>query len=247
VAESPPWSAQPELAWSERREPRKAVVSPLLANLFLHYAFDLWMQRTFPHLCFERYADDAIVHCRSESQARSVLEAIRQRLAECGLELHSEKTRIVYCKNATRRRCHENVGFDFLGCTFQPRRAGNRQGKNFVSFLPAISAKAAKGIRQTVRAWRIASVRNNQRLEVLAKLIAPVVRGWMNYYGRYYRTKCIAVLHHINAALARWARRKYKRLRYRKTASVHWLGRLARRDPSLLYLWQIGIRLSAGR
>jgi len=227
--------------------PQGSVVSPLLANLFLHYAFDLWMQRTFPHLCFERYADDAIVHCRSESQARSVVEVIRQRLAECGLELHSEKTRIVYCKDATRRRCHENVAFDFLGYTFQPRRARNRQGKNFVSFLPAISAKAAKGIRQTVRAWRIASIRNNQRLEDLAKLIDPVVRGWMNYYGRYYRTKCIAVLHHINAALARWARRKYKRLRYRKTASVHWLGRLARRDPSLLYLWQIGIRPSAGR
>jgi hypothetical protein len=99
------------------------------------------------------------------------------------------------------------VAFDFLGYTFQPRRARNRQGKNFVSFLPAISAKAAKGIRQTVRAWRIASIRNNQRLEDLAKLIDPVVRGWMNYYGRYYRTKCIAVLHHINAALARWARR----------------------------------------
>ena len=118
---------------------------------------------------------------------------------------------------------------------------------NFVGFLPAISAKAAKGIRRTVRAWRIASIQNNQRLEDLAKLIDPVVRGWMNYYGRYYRTKCIAVLHRINAALARWARRKYKRLRYRKTASVHWLGRLARRDPSLLYLWQIGIRPSAGR
>jgi hypothetical protein len=205
------------------------------------------MQRTFPHLCFERYADDAIVHCRSERQARSVLEAIRQRLAECGLELHSEKTRIVYCKDATRRQRHENVTFDFLGYTFQPRRARNRQGRTFVSFLPAISAKAAKGIRQTVRAWRIASTRNNQRLEDLAKLIDPVVRGWMNYYGRYYRTECIAVLHHINAALARWARRKYKRLRYRKTASVHWLGRLARRDPSLLYLWQIGIRPAAGR
>ena len=138
-------------AWSERKEPRKVPSSARCWQLFLHYAFDLWMQRTFPHLCFERYADDAIVHCRSESQARSVVEAIRQRLAECGLELHSEKTRIVYCKDATRRQCHENVAFDFLGYTFQPRRARNRQGKNFVSFLPAISAKAAKGIRQSPR------------------------------------------------------------------------------------------------
>jgi RNA-directed DNA polymerase len=227
--------------------PQGSVVSPLLANLFLHYAFNLWMRRAFPHLRFERYADDVIVHCRSESQAQSVLEAIRQRLAECGLELHSEKTRIVYCKDANRKQRYENVAFDFLGYTFQPRRARNWQGKNFVSFLPAISAKAAKGIRQTVRAWRIASTRNNQPLEQLAKLIDPAVRGWMNYYGRYYRTECIAVLQHINEALARWARWKYKRLRRRKTASIHWLGRLAERAPNLLVLWQLGIRPSAGR
>lgn len=116
-----------------------------------------------------------------------------------------------------------------------------------MSFLPAISAKAAKGIRQTVRAWRMGSTRNNQRLEDLAKLIDPAVRGWMNYYGRYYPHECIAVLQHINEALARWVRWKYKRLRYRKTASVHWLGRLAQRDPNVLFLWQIGIRPSAGR
>jgi hypothetical protein len=218
-----------------------------LANLFLHYAFDLWMQRTFPHLCFERYADDVIVHCQSESQAQVVLEAIRQRLAECGLELHSEKTRIVYCKDANRTQRHENVAFDFLGYTFQPRRARNRQGKNFLSYLPAISTKAATRIRQTIRAWRMGSTRNNQRLEDLAKLIDPAVRGWMNYYGRYYRTKCIAVLQHVNEALARWVRWKYKRLRYRKTASIHWLGRLAERAPNLLVLWQLGIRPSAGR
>ena len=227
--------------------PQGSVVSPLLANLFLHYAFDLWMRGAFPHLRFERYADDVIVHCRSKSQAQSVLEAIRQRLAECGLELHSEKTRIVYCKDANRKQRYENVAFDFLGYTFQPRRARNWQGKNFVSFLPAISAKAAKAIRQTIRAWRMASTRNNQPLEQLAKLIDPAVRGWMNYYGRYYRTECIAVLQHINEALARWARWKYKRLRRRKTASIHWLGRLAERAPNLLVLWQLGIRPSAGR
>jgi group II intron reverse transcriptase/maturase len=227
--------------------PQGSVVSPLLANLFLHYAFDLWMQRAFPHLRFERYADDVIVHCGSESQARSVLEAIRQRLAECGLELHSEKTRIVYCQDANRKQRYANVAFDFLGYTFQPRLARNRQGENFASFLPAISAKAAKEIWRTVRAWRMASSRNNQRLEDLARLIDPAVRGWMNYYGRYYRSKCIAVLQHINEALARWARRKYKRLRYRRTASIHWLGRLAQRDPNLLVLWQLGIRPSAGR
>ena len=166
--------------------PQGGVVSPLLANLFLHYAFDLWMQRKYPGVRFERYADDAIVHCGSEEEARSVLEAIRGRLAECGLELHPEKTRVVYCKDSDRRGKHEHVKFDFLSYTFQPRRAKNRWGRYFISFLPAISTKAARAIRQTIRAWRMASTRNNQRLEDLARLTNPVVRGWMNYYGRYY-------------------------------------------------------------
>jgi RNA-directed DNA polymerase len=186
--------------------PQGGVVSPLLANLFLHYAFDLWMQRKYPGIRFERYADDAIVHCRSEEEARSVLEAIRGRLAECGLELHPEKTRVVYCKDNDRRGKHEHVKFDFLGYTFQPRRAKNRWGRYFISFLPAISTKAAKAIRQTIRAWRMASTRNNQRLEDLARLTNPAVRGWMNYYGRFYRSKCVGVLRHLNEALAQWAR-----------------------------------------
>ena len=226
--------------------PQGAVVSPLVANLFLHYAFDAWMTRTFPHVQFERYADDAIVHCRSERQARMVLDAIRDRMRECGLELHATKTRIVYCKDSDRRGEYEHVSFDFLGYTFQPRRAKNRHGKYFVSFLPAISTKAAKAIRATIRDWRLASTRNNQSLEDLARVINPAVRGWMNYYGRYYRSKCVLVLRHINVALAAWARQKYKRFRRRKRSSMHWLGRIARRDPTLLVLWQLGIRPEAG-
>ena len=226
--------------------PQGGVASPLLANLFLHYAFDLWMARTFPHIRFERYADDAIVHCRREAEARSVLDAIRGRFAECGLELHPTKTKIVYCKDDDRPGEHEQVTFDFLGYTFQPRRAKNRWGKHFVSFLPAISAKAAQAIRQTIRAWRMASTRNNQRLEDLARLTNPVVRGWMNYYGRFYRSKCVQVLRHLNEALAQWVRRKYKRFKRRERASMHWLGRIARRDPELFVLWQLGVRPEAG-
>ena len=149
--------------------PQGGVASPLLANLFLHYAFDLWMHRSYPGVRFERYADDAIVHCRSEEEARSVLEAIRGRLADCGLELHPEKTRIVYCKDDDRPGQHEHIKFDFLGYTFQPRRAKNRWGRFFISFLPAISNKAATAIQQTIREWRMASTRNNQRLEDLAR------------------------------------------------------------------------------
>jgi group II intron reverse transcriptase/maturase len=226
--------------------PQGGVVSPLLANLFLHYAFDHWMQRTFPSVPFERYADDAVVHCRSERQARMVLDAIRRRFEECGLELHPTKTRIVYCKDNDRRGEYENVAFDFLGYTFQPRRAKNRWGKFFVSFLPAMSAKAAKAVRKTIREWRMASTRNNQRLEDLARLVNPVVRGWMNYYGRFYRSQCIQTLRHLNEALAAWARWKYKRLRRRERASMHWLGRIAQRDTNLFVLWQLGVKPEAG-
>ena len=226
--------------------PQGGVVSPLLANLFLHYAFDRWMQRTFPSLRFERYADDAIVHCRSEQQARVVVAAIRGRFVQCGLQLHPTKTRIVYCKDDDRPGQYEHVKFDFLGYTFQPRRAKNRWGKYFVGFLPAISTKAAKAIRNTIREWRMASTRNNQSLEDLARLTNPAVRGWMHYYGRYYRSKCVQVLRHLNEALAAWVRRKYTRLRRRERASMHWLGRIARRDPNLFALWQLGVRPPAG-
>jgi len=220
--------------------PQGGVVSPLLSNLFLHYAFDKWMQRTFPHVPFERYADDVLLHCHSERQARTVLTAIRDRFEHCGLELHPTKTQIVYCKDDDRREEHEHVAFDFLGYTFQPRRAKNRWGKYFVSFLPAISTKAAKAIRARIREWRMASTRNNQSIEDLARLVNPVAQGWMSFYGRFYRSKCILVLRHLNEALASWARRKFKRFRRRERASVHWLGRIARREPSLFAHWRFG-------
>jgi RNA-directed DNA polymerase len=229
-----------------RGTPQGGVVSPLLANLFLHYAFDSWMRRTLPHVQFERYADDAIVHCKSERQARAVLDAIRGRFAQCELELHATKTRIVYCKDDDRPGDYEHIAFDFLGYTFQPRRAKNRWGKFFVSFLPAMSAKAAKRVRKTIRDWRMASTRNNQHLEDLARVVNPVVRGWMNYYGRFYRSKCVQVLRHLNEALAAWARRKYRRFHRRERASMHWLGGIARRDPKLFVLWQLGMTPAAG-
>ena len=221
--------------------PQGGVVSPLLANLFLHYAFDVWMRRHFPACPFERYADDAVVHCRSKEEAQMVLEAIRGRLVQCRLTLHPTKTRIVYCQDDDRPEKHEHVKFDFLGYTFQPRRAKNRWGKYFVSFLPAISTKAAKAIRKTIREWKMASRRSNQRLEDLARLVNPAVRGWLNYYGRFYRSRCVQVLRHLNRALAAWARRKYTRFRRSEKASTQWLRRIAQRDRKLFVLWQLGV------
>ena len=222
--------------------PQGGVISPLLANLFLHYVFDLWMCRTYPAVPFERYADDAIVHCRTEAQAQTVLGAIRGRFEQCGLTLHPTKTRIVYCKDSNRPKAFEHVAFDFLGFTFQPRRARNRQGENFSSFLPAMSTKAATHVRQTIREWRLASTKNHYALEDLPKLVDPVVRGWMHYYGRFYRTECVHTLQHLNGALAQWVQRKHKRFRYRPRASRHWLRRIARRNPQLFALWQLGVK-----
>ena len=208
---------------------------------FLHYAFDRWMQRTCPTIPFERYADDAIVHCRSERQAQRVVSAIRGRFMQCGLELHPTKTRIVYCKADGRPGDYEHVAFDFLGYTFQPRRAKSRAGKFFVSFLPAMSNKAAKTIWRTIREWRVVSTRGHWRLEDLADLLNPAVRGWMNYYGRFYRSRCAHVLSHLNEVLEAWARRKYRRLRRHPRASRLWLAQIAHRDPHLFVLWELGI------
>ena len=220
--------------------PQGGVVSPMLANLFLHYVFDAWMQRTYPRVPFERYADDALVHCRSEQEARTVLDAIRCRFEQCGLTLHPTKTRKVYCKDDNRPGEYEHITFDFLGYTFRPRPATNRQGKRFVSFLPAISPKAAKRIRATCRAWR--RLPTSQRVVDVVRIINPVVRGWVNYYGRYYRSRCLAVLRHVNLALAAWVRRKYKRFRRHRRASRHWLQRLAVRAPQLVVLWPLGAK-----
>jgi RNA-directed DNA polymerase len=226
--------------------PQGAVVSPLLANLFLHHAFDTWMRRSYPDVQFERYADDVIVHAKSKAQAEQLLEAIRMRLAECGLELHPEKTRIVYCQDSDRKGQHEHIKFDFLGYTFRPRRAKNRRGKFFVSFLPGVSNKAGKAIRATIREWRLAATRNNQSLEDLARLVNPSVRGWVDYYGRFYRSALTPVLRHLERALVRWACRKFKRFRGHVTNATHWLGQVARRDPDLFVLWRIGIRPATG-
>ena len=227
--------------------PQGGVISPLLANLFLHHAFDEWLVRTYPFLLFERYADDAIIHCGSEAEAQRVLSALRVRLKECGLELHPVKTKIVYCKDDNRRGSYAQTEFDFLSFTFRPRRARNRRGEFFVNFLPAISNKAAKTIRATIREWRVSRTKTNRSLNDIARLVNSQVRGWMLYFGRFYRSRCIEVLRYLNEVLVRWTMRKMKRFRRRKRAAAQWLGRVACRDTNLFVHWQLGIKLSAER
>jgi RNA-directed DNA polymerase len=225
----------------DKGTPQGGVISPFLANLFLHYALDRWLQREYPIVPFERYADDMILHCRREQEAQRVLAAVRERLAACGLELHPTKTRIVYCKDGRRRRQSEHVSFDFLSYTFRARPARDRQGKTFIGFLPAMSGKVAKGIRQEIAEWRLTS-RSEQSLSDLAQLTNATIRGWMNYYGRFYRSECQRVLQSLNHALVRWAHRKFKDLRRRSlSAARKWLRRVALRDPTALALWQCGV------
>ena len=220
--------------------PQGGVISPLLANLFLHYAFDMWMVREYPKTPWARYADDGLVHCRSEDEAFGLLKRLQGRMGECGLQLHPLKTRIVYCKDDDRPARSQEIKFDFLGYTFRPRRAKNRYGKYFVSFLPGMSNKAAKSIRRRIHDWRM-HLRPDKSIEDLSRMFNRIIRGWINYYGRFYKSQMYGVLRYLNGALVLWARRKFKKLNRHRRRAEHWLGRLARRQPSLFAHWEMGI------
>jgi RNA-directed DNA polymerase len=201
----------------DRGTPQGSAVSPVLANLFMHYAFDLWLAGEFPTVAFERYADDAVVHCVTEWQADKVLAALHVRMAEVGLELHPDKTKIVYCQDANRRRAFQSTSFTFLGYTFRQRLARRKDGVKFMCFLPAISKDALKRIGERLRSWRLHRLTGSDVAD-LARMINPVVRGWMAYYGTFYRTALYPVLHRINTYLLRWIMNKYKKLRTWKKA-----------------------------
>jgi RNA-directed DNA polymerase len=222
----------------EKGSPQGSVISPILANLFLHYAFDLWIQQQFPDCPFERYADDVVIHCHSEQQARQLLNRLRQRFAECKLELHPQKTRIVYCRDANRQNNYSEHTFDFLGYTFRPRGAKGRSGKMFVSFIPAVSAKATKSMRSVLRQWKL-SHRGDLAFETLVQWLQPVVRGWVNYYGRFCPSALYRALRVVDELLVRWARRKYKRFQRHARGAWDWLKRLKSRQPTLLAHWQL--------
>lgn len=224
--------------------PQGGVISPVLANLFLHYTFDKWMTINHPTNPFARYADDAVIHCKSETEAMRLLESLNKRMNECKLELHPIKTRIVYCKDDDRKEDYENISFDFLGYTFRPRRSKNRWGKYFINFTPAISNKSKKSIRQKVRGWKL-QLKAEKDLTDLSNMFNSKIKGWINYYGKFYKSEMYSTLRHINKALIMWARKKYKRLARHKKRAEYFMGRIAKQNPRLFKHWELGIKPSA--
>jgi RNA-directed DNA polymerase len=221
--------------------PQGGVISPLLANLSLHYAFDMWMVREFPHIPFERYADDAICHCRSLEEARALRSALQKRLADCKLVLHPEKTKIVYCKDVNRRGDFPVIAFDFLGFQFRARKTMWRKGEQRIfthSFQPAASPKALTRISREIRGWAFHR-RSDQSLNELAALYNPCVRGWIGYYSHFYPTQLRPTLIRIDAYVIRWARRKFKRMRHQSRGVREWLTRVRRAAPNLFAHWKL--------
>jgi len=204
------------------------------------------MAKHHPDIPFERFADDAVCHCSSEHQAQRLQADLDRRFAECGLALHPDKTQIVYCKDNVRRGQYLNQKFDFLGYTFRPRLAMTRWGKTFVNFSPGMSNRAAKAIRQTMRAWKL-NCRIDKRVDDLAKIFNPIIRGWIMYYGRYHKSALSRVLMHLDLRLARWAMSKYRRLRGHRRRARYWIQDIRRREPALFAHWTLLYRATVGR
>ena len=227
----------------DKGTPQGSAISPMLSNIFLHLAFDQWMHENHPQMPFERYADDVIVHCRSRKQAELIKDRIAQRLARCKLELNPEKTQIVYCKDGRRTGDYPVHKFDFLGYTFRPRQARSREGEFFLAFTPAVSQEARTRMQREMKSWRL-HLRSGSSLDDLAKVVNPVVRGWINHYGQFRRSEMYPVYRCLNRRLTKWASRKYKKLKRRRRAE-RWLGQIAKRQPDLFAHWKY-VRHAAG-
>lgn len=229
-----------------RGTPQGGVISPLLMNLFLHYVFDKWMAVHEPRLRFARYADDAIVHCSTLRDAQRLQEVLERRFKKCGLELHPEKSKIVCCK-ANRPGIDYPVSkFEFLGYEFRLRTAVTREGRKFVQMLPAISPSSAKAIRKEIRGWCLPN-RSDKSIDDLSRMFGAKLRGWINYFGHFYKSALYPTFYNLNRKLVKWATRKYKKLRRRPRRAHYWLGAVAKRQPDLFPHWQLlGLRPAIG-
>jgi len=220
--------------------PQGAVVSPLLANLFLHYTFDAWVRRAIPGIPFCRYADDGLLHCRSRYQAEYVMRRISERFRQCGLEIHPDKSSIVYCKDANRTEDYPRISFDFLGYTFRPRRCVNPKGQVHTNFLPAISRDSIKEINRRIRNWRI-QLKNENTLLDFSRIFNPILRGWYAYFGRFYPSALGSIWNNINRYLIRWVCRKFKRFFRQKRRARRFLDRFAHAHRDLFIHWRLGV------
>jgi len=217
------------------------VISPVLSNLFLHYAFDVWMKRQYPTTLWCRYADDGLVHCKSELEAKQLLAALTNRFQECGLELHPDKTKIVYCKDGRRRKNYPNKSFDFLGYEFRARGCkGKVSGNMFTGFTPAASKTALKSMRETIRSSNLRN-RTHMNMSEIAEWFNPILQGWLNYYGKYTRSSLYVIWRHFNLTLVSWSKRKYKSLRNSKDRSFKFISRIAKENSDLFIHWRIGM------
>ncbi len=221
--------------------PQGGVISPVLANLYMHYAFDRWMVTRNPGNPWARYADDGVVHCQTKAEAEALLNRLKDRLSTCKLEVHPEKTRIVYCRSYKNKERHENESFDFLGYTFRCREARNDSGKFFSAFSPAVSQSAIQSFKEKMK-----DCRRRGRLikpEELAAMMNPIIRGWTNYFMKFCPSEARKkALDYLNYLIVRWARKRYKRLRGSFGKAYRWLVMLAKARPNLFWHWQMGIR-----
>ncbi|MCP4485920.1 MAG: group II intron reverse transcriptase/maturase [Gammaproteobacteria bacterium] len=220
----------------EKGTPQGGVISPLLANLYLHYAFDKWLRIHYPQVSFERYADDIVVHCKRRESAESLLRNIQDRLKACGLQAHLGKTQIVYCKASGRKDNYPTISFDFLGYTFKPRRTQTREGKIFLGFNPGISNKSIQRMNGEISEMRT-HLGCMKTIEQVARAINPKVRGWINYYGKFRKSDLQRLYELINNRLIQWVRKKYKRVKRRTKQAADWLRRVYRQNPFLFLHW----------
>ena len=216
------------------------VISPLLANLFLHYVLDRWLEITDKTVKFARYADDVILHCHSKAQAEQVLKAVRDRLQSCGLELHPDKTILVYCRDFRRKDKHPVVKFDFMGYSFQPRTAKSKKtGKLFLGYDCAISISSRKRIVDKIGELNIEK-RSFKSIVGIAHYLNPMIRGWVNYYGRFRGSELSKVFYLLHKRLVRWARNRYKRYKTSLNRAYKWLKRVRKQFPYLFFHWKLG-------
>jgi len=221
--------------------PQGGVISPLLANIYLHHAFDKWMDAIQAQCPFERYADDIVIHCSSKEEAEQLLEGLKTRMQEFELTLHPEKTKIVYCKNYQRTEKHDCESFTFLSYSFQPRTVKDKFGraKRLLVFSAAICNAAKTDIRSKIREV-LHTQWSTQTLEWFAFKLNPKIRGWINYYTRFHRDEAQGVFYYLNELIRKWMKNTYKIRGKDKLYKKYQL--IQSQNPSLFYHWRIGVK-----